>query len=63
MSMRGPKNGLRLMSPQRESHVQSCGREGLAGMGTEADDSMTTGGLGRSWKVCETETGDWHWPK
>ena len=61
--MLGPKNGMRLMSLQRELQVQSCGKEGLAGLGTEAEDSMTTGALGGSWKVYEAEAGDWHWPE
>lgn len=52
--------GVRLMPPQRELHIQSCGREGLANLGTEEEDSMTTQALGGSWSVCKAEAGDWH---
>lgn len=34
--------GVRLMPLWRELHARSCGGEGLANLGTEEDDSVTT---------------------
>lgn len=56
---------VRLMPPQRELHAQSCGREGLASLGTEEEDSVTTRALGGSWTVCKAEAEDrrWRWSR